>query len=192
MKAIRQNGNAIIMCIVEIVVGILLLINPVGFTAGIIIAVGVALMVDGILNVVRYFRSSPDEAAVGQHLMRGLVSLLAGVFCTFNPQWFIITFPVIAILYGVAVLIGGLVKVQTAIDMFRLKNSKWWWGAISAGISIICAIIIINNPFTSTVALWWFTGLSLIAEAIFDVVTLIMSRKKDKSNEESDDEVIEQ
>ncbi len=192
MKVIRQNGNAIIMCVIEIVVGILLLINPVGFTAGIIIMVGIALMVDGILNVVRYFRSSPDEAAVGQLLMRGLVSLLAGVFCTFNPQWFIITFPVIAILYGVAVLIAGLAKVQTAIDMFRLKNSKWWWVAISAGISIICALIIINNPFTSTVALWLFTGISLIAEAVFDAVTLIMSRKNDKNNEGSDDEVIEQ
>ncbi len=183
MKTLRQNGNAIIMCIIEVVAGILLLVNPVGLTASIIIAAGIALMADGLFNVIRYFKSNPEEAAVSQLLMRGLISLLAGAFCTFNPQWFIITFPVIAILYGVAVLIGGLGKAQMAVDMLRLKNAKWWWGAISAAISIICALVIINNPFSSTVALWWFTGISLIAEAVFDVITLVMNRKNDGSVE---------
>lgn len=153
MKTLKQNGNAIIMCIIEVVAGILLLINPVGFTAGIIIAAGIAFIVDGFLNVIRYFRSSPEEAAAGQFLMRGLVALLAGAFCAFNPEWFIVTFPMIAILYGVAVLIGGLSKVQMAVDMLRTKNPKWWWGAISAVISTVCAIVIINNPFSSAIAL---------------------------------------
>ncbi len=89
----------------------------------------------------------------------------------------------IAILYGVAVLIGGLVKVQIAIDMLRAKNSKWWWGAISAVISIICAFVMISNPFSSTVALWWFAGISLIVEAVVGMITLIMSRKNDGSAE---------
>ncbi len=115
--------------------------------------------------------------------MQGLVALLAGAFCAFNPGWFIITFPVIAILYGVAVLIGGLSKVQLTVDMLRMKNSKWWWGAISAAISIVCALVIINSPFSSTVALWWFTGISLIVEAVFDLVTLIMGRKDNRSTE---------
>ncbi len=184
MKTLKQNGNAMIMCFIEIVAGILLLVNPVGLTTGIIIAAGIALMVNGLLNVIRYFRSNPEEAVVSQLLMRGLISLLAGAFCTFNPQWFIMTFPVIAILYGVAVLIGGLGKVQIAMDMLRLKNTKWWWGAVSAVISIICAFVIIKNPFSSTVALWWFAGISLIAEAVFDVITLAMSRKNDGSVEE--------
>jgi len=183
MKILKKNGNAIILCIVEAVVGILLLINPVGFTAGIIIAAGIALMVGGLLNVIRYFRSSREEAAAGQLLMQGLVALLAGAFCAFNPEWFIITFPVIAILYGVAVLISGLGKVQITVDMLRAKNSKWWWGAISAIISIICAVVMINNPFSSTVVLWWFTGITLIVEAVFDLITLIMNCRNDRNIE---------
>jgi len=179
MKALKENGNAIIMCIIEVISGILLLVNPVGFTAGIIIAAGIALMISGLLNVIRYFKTGPVEAAVGQLLVQGLIALVAGAFCAFNPQWFILTFPVIAILYGVAILIGGLSKIQIAVDMVRLKNSKWWWGAVSAVISIVCALVIINNPFSTTVALWWFTGISLIVEAVFDVVTLIMGRKKE-------------
>ncbi len=177
MKTLKLNGNAIIMCIIELAAGILLLVDPVGFTSGIIIAAGIALMVDGLLNVIRYFRSSPAEAAAGQLLMRGLLALLAGAFCTFNSEWFIVTFPIITILYGIAVLIGGLIKVQFAADLLRAKNSKWWWGAISAAISIICALVMIGDPFSSTVALWWFIGISLIAEAVFDVITLIVSSR---------------
>lgn len=43
MKSIRENAGVLILCIAELLVGILLLINPVGFTAGIVIAVGVLL-----------------------------------------------------------------------------------------------------------------------------------------------------
>ncbi len=183
MKILKQNGNTIILCIIEALAGILLLINPMHFTAGIIIAAGVALMVDGLLNVIRYFRSSPEEAAASRLLMRGLVALLAGGFCAFNPGWFVAAFPVIAILYGITILIVGLGKVQNTMDMIRMKNPKWWWGAISAVISIVCALVIISNPFSSTVVLWWFAGISLIVEAVFDLVTLIMSRKIDGSAE---------
>ncbi len=178
MEMLKENGNTIILCLIEMAVGILLLVDPVGFTAGIIIAAGVALMLGGLFNVIRYFRTSPEEAAVGRLLMQGLIALLAGAFCAFNPGWFLLTFPVIAILYGVAVLVGGLGKVQIATDMLRAKNSKWWWGGLSAVISIICALVIINNPFSSTVALWWFIGISLIVEAVVDVITLIAGRKK--------------
>ncbi len=153
------------------------------FTASIIIAAGVALMVDGLLNVIRYFRSSPEEAAASRLLMRGLIALLAGGFCTFNPGWFVAAFPVIAILYGITILIVGLGKVQNTMDMIRGKNSKWWLGAISAVISIVCALVIIKNPFSSTVVLWYFVGISLIVEAVIDLLTLIISRIIDGSAE---------
>ncbi len=183
MKIFKKNQNVIIMCVIELVVGILLLIDPVKFTAGILIVIGIALMVVGSINVIRYFRSSPEEAMVGQHMAHGLISLLAGAFCTFNPGWFILAFPVITILFGVAVLLAGLSKVQLAIDMLRLRYNKWWWGAVSAAISIICAIVILCNPFSSTAALWCFTGISLIAEAVFDLITLILKSRKDQDQD---------
>ena len=177
MNTRKQTWNSVLLCITEAAIGVLLLINPVSFTATIIMVAGIALIADGILNIIRYFKSSPEEAVVSGLLIRGLVTTGAGAFCVLNPQWFIVTFPVIAILYGIAVLVAGLGKVQLTVDLLRLKNNKWWWGAISAAISILCAIVIIRNPFSSTVVMWWFTGISLIVEAVFDLLTLIMSRK---------------
>ncbi|MCM1054047.1 MAG: DUF308 domain-containing protein [Bacteroides sp.] len=183
MKLLKQNGNAIVTCLVEIVTGILLLIDPVGFTAGIIIVVGIGLLLNGLINVIKYFRTDTVEAARQQMLTHGLVSLLAGAFCAFNPNWFIVTFPVIAVIYGVAVLIVGLGKIQITVDMIRLKNNNWFLGAISALVSVICAVVIILNPFASTMVLWIFTGISLILEAVIDAVVLIVNRRKGNKEE---------
>lgn len=178
MKTLKQNANTIILCIMEAAAGILLLLHPVGFTSTVIIVAGTALMLNGLLNIINYFKTKPAEAAVGQLLMRGLVYILAGAFCAFNSGWFLLTFPVITVLYGAAVLVGGMGKIQAAMDMRRMENKKWWWALISAVISIVCAIVIINNPFSSTMAIWLFTGISLIVEAIVDVVALVVSRAK--------------
>lgn len=183
MKLLKQHGNTVILCLAELVIGILLLIDPIGFTVGIIIVAGIALLVNGLINVIRYFRTSPEEAARQQLLAQGLIALLGGMFCVLNPNWFTATFPVIALLYGVAVLVAGLGKIQMTVDMLRLKINKWFLGAISALVSIICAVVIINNPFASTMVLWMFTGISLIVEAIFDAVVLIVSRRKENKSE---------
>ena len=52
------------MSLVEFIIGILLLLNPVGFTSGIIATFGVVLMIMGISSIIKYFRTEPEEAAV--------------------------------------------------------------------------------------------------------------------------------
>lgn len=174
MKKLK-NMNGILLCLFEIVVGILLLIDPLGFTTGIITTAGIVLLIIGLITVIKYFRTEADEASTGQYLVKGLVALLAGAFCTFKSHWFIVTFPALTIIYGIVVLITGLGKVQLTFDMIRKKNKKWFLAIISALLSIICAVVILNNPFTSTTVLWIFTGITLIVESVIDIITLIVS-----------------
>lgn len=176
MNILKQNTNGVILCLFEVLVGILLLIDPIGFTSGIIIAAGIILLAVGIISIVRYFKMDALEAAISRSLVRGLVALLAGAFCTFRSEWFLVTFPVLTIIYGAVVLVTGLVKIQVTVDMLRLKNKRWFWGAISAAVSVISAVVILNNPFATTTVLWMFTGILLIVEAVFDIITLIVSK----------------
>lgn len=174
MKQYKSSGS-IAACLFEILVGILLLIKPIGFTTSIIILAGVLLAGSGIGNIVKYFRTDAKEAVLGQHLMKGLVALLGGLFCVFNSGWFLATFPILTMIYGLAMLVGGLGKVQVTVDMIRLKRKKWFLAAIGAVVSIICAVVILGSPFASTAALWMFTGITLIVEAVIDAITIIMS-----------------
>lgn len=190
MSFFKTNFNGILICLFEIIVGVLLLVNPIGFTKGIIISAGIILMFLGATSIIRYFCMEPLDAAKSQSLMKGLVLCLAGAFCTFKSIWFIVTFPVITLIYGVIILVAGLEKIQWMIDSIRLKKGKWYWAGISAAISMICAIVIIISPFESTAVLWMFTGVSLIVEAVFDVIGLFFENKTKKAEPASTEEVL--
>lgn len=181
MNFIKRNANVIILFLIELAAGILLLIDPIRFTSGIIIAAGIVFLAAGILCTVRYFRTEAIEAAKRQLLTKGLVGLLFGWFCTFHSAWFVVTFPILTILYGIFVLLAGLGKIQLTIDLIRGRNKRWFIAGISAAISVVCAVVILNNPFAATEVLWMFTGITLIIEAVFDLITLVVSSKAIKN-----------
>ena len=175
---LKRNLGSVAMSLAEIIIGILLLVNPVAFTSGIIVAFGVVLMITGIGTIIKYFRTEPEEAAVSQILVKGLLELLGGTFCAFNSHWFIATFPVLTLVYGVVILVTGITKLQWTVDIIRMKRSKWFWMAISAAISILCGITVITNPFSTTAVLWMFIGISLIVDAVFDMIGGIFGNRE--------------
>ena len=177
MKKVNSGNASLMMSFVEILIGILLLINPVGFTSGIIVTFGIVLTVMGIGQIIKYFRTDAEEAANGGKLTKGILFAVLGLFCAFKSSWFIATFPVITVLYGVLILAAGVTKLQQAVDMARVKQPYWFVALISALLTLIFAILIIFNPFASTAVLWSFIGITLIVEAVMDVVTFIFAKK---------------
>lgn len=178
MSRINRNTGNILTCIFEILVGILLLIDPVGFTSGIIIAFGVVLGVLGVVSLVKYFRTDAQKAAEQSGLAKGLVYIIAGLFCAFKSEWFIVTFPLLTVLYGVLTLICGVSKIQWAVDMLRAGRKYWFVEIIGAVLTIVCGVLILVNPFASTAVLWIFIGVTMIVEAVVDVLAFILGRKK--------------
>ena len=185
MKSLKRNVGGMITCLFEVLVGILLLINPIGFTSGIIIVCGIVLLAAGILCIFHYFRKNALEAAKSQNLFKGLVCILAGGFCILKSSWILATFPMISVLYGIGVLLIGLGKVQWAVDMLRIKDKRWLLAALAAVISIVCGVIILNNPFSTIAALWMFTGIALIVDAFFDLFALLYTKKEEPVTEEA-------
>lgn len=177
MKNLRENTGNIIMCLGEILVGIILLIKPVGFTKTIIIGVGLTLLIMGITNIIKYFKTNAIQAIKEQTLSTGLVFLAIGLFCTFRSNWFIATFPVLTILCGVIIFLVGLKKVGWTIDSIRLKRKYWYVIGINAILSIVFAFIVMNNPFSTIAALWQFIGIVLIIEAVFDIIAIAFDTK---------------
>ena len=159
MNKLNRNTGNLIMCITEAVIGILLLINPIGFTSGIIIALGVVLTLLGAKALVGYFKADAETASESSGLAKGLLLAVSGIFCMFKAEWFIIT------------------KIQWAVDMYRQKQSYWYIEVLGAVLTILFAILILTNPFASTAILWTFIGISLIAEAIIDILAFVLGRK---------------
>lgn len=177
MRKINRSTGNLLTCIFEIMVGILLLIDPVGFTSVIIVVFGIVLAVIGAISLFRYFREDAETASQESGLAKGIIFAIFGLFCAFKSEWFMVTFPLLTVLYGILTLVSGVSKVQWAVDMLRAKQKYWFVEVISAVLTIICAILILTNPFTSTAFLWTFIGVSMIVEAVVDVIAFFLGRK---------------
>lgn len=69
---------------------------------------------------------------------------------------------------GLLFFVGGL---------FCAFRSTWFVALIGAILSLVFAILIIVNPFASTAILWTFIAVSLIIEAVADILTFIFKRR---------------
>lgn len=187
MKKITEKILGVGVCLAEALVGILLLVNPVTFTTVIIQTAGIVVLAGGIISTVRYFMTDPVEAAKRQLLFKGLASVVIGGFLFFNSAWLLVAFPALGVLYGLAVFLGGLAKAQWAMDRLRMKRHNWLLGAIGALVSVICGLVIMANPFTSTSVLWIFAGVSLLVEALCDLIAVFY---KGRDAAETEDPVV--
>ena len=178
MGFLKQNGIALVAGLVELLTGILLLVDPMGFTSGILMAVGIILLACGVFCLIRYFNTEPVQAAMEQNLSKGVIMLLLGGFLVLRTQQVIELFSVLAQLYGVAILVIGAVKLQQGVDLLRLKAQYWFLAGVNALLAILFSVIILCNPLASVDVLFRVAAVSLILEAVLDVVVLIMTRNK--------------
>lgn len=178
MQFIKEKGARLTGFLAEILIGVLLIVEPVRFTSAVIIAAGVIICIVGVLNIIRYLKADPAAAAVSGTLYKGISLCLAGLFCALRSGWFVATFPIISMIYGVCILLAGIKKVQWTVDAVRLKTGSWIAYAVSAFVTVVCAAIILINPFGSIKVLWYFIGISLIAEAVMDIVSMVIKGKE--------------
>lgn len=126
------------------------------------------------MNGYRYFKASPAVAEREGTLVLCLMGLALGGLCVAGTRQVIAAFPVLTALYGAAILVGGFCKMQLTVDAIRNGHRGWGWPALSAALSIAFAIVILCRPFSTTVAIWRFTGVTLIVEVAMDALAVLI------------------
>lgn len=182
MSRLNFAMGKLILLLFEAAVGVVLLINPIGFATVFVTVVGVLLAAVGLVFILQYFRSEPLEAQRSQGLLKGCCALLVGLFCALNTQWFIDAFPLLTVIHGIVILFTGIIRAQWAVDMLRLKLKRWYIAAGGAVVSIVLAIIIFVNPFGVTEAIWTFIGITFLVDALADLAVLIFSGRREKES----------
>ena len=123
--------------ILNIIVGLLLLANPVRTVIVLVWVLGFYWLIQGILMLVGMFL---DHSAWGWKLFMGILSILAGLLVMRHPVASSITLPMIAVLLlGIQGIIVGVVSVVLAF-----KGGGWGAGILGA-ISIIFGLILVLN-----------------------------------------------
>ncbi len=195
MKKLKNKLGGLVFCAAQIALGVVILIDAVRFTSMIITAIGAILALAGIFNIIKYFFSPAKEAAMEQLLSKGMIALGAGIFAILKGASLIKdAFKLIIIIFGVILLVAGINKVQFIADSIRRRERRWYFGIISAALSLGCGILVLINPFGTEEILLTFTGIALIADAAIDAFSILAvtdKAKKPKPEPKPETEIIE-
>ncbi len=186
MKNFLKNANSGIVCLIEIVVGVLLLLNPHELIKYILIIAGAFIALSGIIALIKYFASTPEEGAESGGLCSSLVSLTLGAFLIVNNDLAITAAGIISALFGAAILYTGYQKLQKAVDKMRRKQF-FIVALVSALVTVAIAVLILFVIGGDII--WTFMGIALIVEAAIDLAEIITGavtgKKNDKKSEEA-------
>ena len=156
------------------VLGVVMIVVP-DFSASLIGTLcGIMLIVFGAFKLVGYFSKDLYRLAFQYDLAFGILTLALGIIILLNPDN-IMNF--ICVVLGVAVLADGLLKIQIALDSKRFGISKWWLILAVAFIACVCGILLLVRLSESIRVIIVLMGISLLAEGILNLSTVITAVK---------------
>ena len=173
-EKLRLSWAEIILGVAAILLGLVLLIWP-DIAATLVITVfGGICIVLGLVNVIRYCALETRQALVSNELAYGLVGIAIGVALICLREQLI---SLLVVFFGLAVLTGGIVKIQGALCFKRMCSRMWYLELISACISALLGALILFNPFSTAQLLMRVIGVSLVLEGIADMVSMFLFTK---------------
>ena len=155
-----------------VLVGAMFLIAPKTSTRIICYALGAGAAIWGIIRIVSYFAAEKGGELVSSYgFVQGTALLAVGVIIIIKPSFLT---DILTIVFGIIMLVDGILKIQYAMDLGRAKRGNWIWVLAVGILVVIVSIIILINPFKDNLAwvLMRILGISLIADGLLDIAVI--------------------
>lgn len=160
----------IVMSVMFCIAGALFIALPDISTTMIGISMGIAMIVFGIVKLVGYFSRDLFRLAFQFDLELGILLLVLGLIVLIRPDD-LMTFMCIAL--GISILTDGLFKVQIALDSKRFGIKSWWVILALAVVAGTIGVFLIFRSAKSAQFLTVLLGVSILAEGILNLYTVI-------------------
>ena len=160
----------IVMSVMFCIAGALFIALPDISITMIGISMGIAMIVFGIVKLVGYFSRDLFRLAFQFDLELGILLLVLGLIVLIRPDD-LMTFICIAL--GISILTDGLFKVQIALDSKRFGIKSWW---VILALAVVAGTIGVFLMFRSAKSAQFLTvllGVSILAEGILNLYTVI-------------------
>jgi uncharacterized membrane protein HdeD (DUF308 family) len=154
-----------------VVVGGVLLFNPVAAARTLALLVGIALVIGGCLEIASAWDS--DRRAPG--LLLGAVLVVGGLLAAFWPG---VTLWTIALLTGFSLLLHGIGRTALAV-MERGEIPGWGWLALAGVVNIVVGIMALVWPEATVLVLSLVLGFQILA---FGVLVLVAAFSGSRSH----------
>lgn len=180
----RKNGafggmlslswTEIIMCGAIILLGLVLLILPGVATSVLFNGIGAVCLLIGLIHVIRYHRLDARQAVVSNEMAFGLAWIVGGASVILFKALLVSLLP---ILFGLVILFGGVIKIQSTLGFRRMNAARWYWQLICAAVSVVLGVLILANPFSTAMMMMRVIGISLVIEGGMDLISRIAYKR---------------
>lgn len=171
MKEVKQFSKSyIFISALYVVLGVVLLVWPTLSVQMICYGLAVAMIVIGISYGIMYFTKDNIEGFLQMDLVIGIICLAFGIFVLLNPTFLSSVLP---FAMGIILLLGAIVKIQSAFNMKKLRFKKWYLVLICAIVIGALGAVLLWNPFKEEKYMILYIGICLILDGLTNLISLI-------------------
>ena len=123
------------------------------------------VLVTGIVCLIQYARIRGTGFTAPFMLVGGVITAGLGIFTLAKPQVVTSFLPVV---FGIFIVVDGLSRIGTAIDLAKRKGQKWWLLLFSI-VSVALGVLLVLHPFDAAVSAVMLCGILLIAEGALNL-----------------------
>ncbi|MGN1420206.1 MAG: HdeD family acid-resistance protein [Eubacterium sp.] len=174
----KLKNLSIITIIASAVMGIVLLVRP-GETLYVVSMIcGITMIALGIGALISYFAKDRNLFLI----VLAVISVITGIIVCVEYKNIV---SILLFLFGLFILISGIVDLITSIDVRRYGFGDWIVSFLLSVATAILGLLIVINPFSSSLAVIRLLGISLIVYAVLDLIAFIQVKKVAKTVKEA-------
>jgi uncharacterized membrane protein HdeD (DUF308 family) len=161
----RHTGMRVLVGLLgaaTLVVGVVLLFNPVAAAHTLALLIGLAFVIGGMLELAVGWDSGRRWAAI----LLGGILVVGGILAAFWPG---VTLFTVALITGLSLIAHGAVRVGVAVTA-RSEIDSWGWLVLAGAVNIVAGVIAIAWPQATVFVLSLILGAQI---AVFGLLLLV-------------------
>ena len=174
----KIKNLSIITIIASAVMGIVLLARP-GETLYVVSMIcGITMIALGVGALISYFVKDRNMLLI----ILAVISVIMGIIVCVKYKSIV---SILLFLFGLFILISGIVDLITSIDVKRYGFGDWIVSFLMSLVTTVLGLLIVVNPFSSSLAVIRLLGISLLVYAVLDLIAFIQVKKVAKAVKEA-------
>lgn len=166
--------SMLLLSLLYIVLGLILVIWPVGSRLALCYLVGIAAIIFGIVEVTRFFTKKELTDIFDFSLIIGVISILFGIVLMVKANTVIAVF---GVAFGIAIVFDSVVRIQLSLNLLKIGDRTGIWLVSLAVLMLIYGIVLMFDPFAGLAAATVWYGIGLLADGAINLASfLILNR----------------
>ena len=166
----RIKWAYVLLSVFLLVLGILLVANPDTSMITICRILGGCALAVGVVKIVLYFVRDIEGVAVRYDFAVGAFTVIVGALLLWRAPTMV---GILSVVIGLFILVDCVFKLQVAIDSRRMGASSWWVTLLFTCVCMVMGFLLVFDTFSGQQVLATVMGISLIADGLQNLCTVI-------------------